>query len=57
MTKTPHGADVVQEAPGEDIELMLWWSGDEPVYCTLSPKQALLLAQKLINLVVANDEC
>lgn len=50
MTK-PQGADATRESPDDEIELMLWSSGEEPVYCTLSTKQALLLAHKLIELV------
>lgn len=50
MTK-PQGACAKRESPEDEIELMLWSSGDEPVYVALSTKQALLLAQQLIELV------
>lgn len=46
----PNGAKAVRESPEHEIELMLWSSGDEPVYVGLSVKQALTLAHELIEL-------
>ena len=51
----PHGATVVQPTPNDPIELMLWWSGEEPIRCELTKQQALILAAQLINSVVSDD--